>query len=314
MEWSKKNVVVTGGNGFLGSRVVEFLKKRRVKKIIIPRSKNCDLRIQSNCHKVTKEADIVFHLAGKVGGIGLNQEIPGELFYDNIMMGVQLIEESRKNGIEKFIGLGTICSYPKFTPLPFSENSIWDGYPEETNAPYGLAKKMLLVQSQSYRQQYNFNSITVFPTNLYGPNDNFDERKSHVIPALIKKIYHAKKNDLSKIDLWGNGSPSRDFLFVDDAAEGIILAAEKYEKSEHVNLGSGYEITIKNLTELLLKLTNANLKINWQTEKPNGQPRRCVDSTKAFQEFGFKAKTSLEEGLGRTIDWYEKVQQNKEKI
>jgi len=313
MEWNKKTVVVTGGSGFLGSRVVELLKKKGAKNIIIPKSNECDLRLGDNCKKITKDVDIVFHLAAKVGGIGLNQQIPGELFYDNLIMGAQLMEEARKNNVTKFIGLGTICSYPKFTPVPFAESSIWEGYPEETNAPYGLAKKMLLVQSQSYRQQYGFNSITIFPTNLYGPNDNFDERSSHVIPALIKKMYHAKKNNLTQIDLWGDGSPTRDFLYVDDAADGILLAAEKYEKSDHVNLGSGREISIKSLVELLLKIVNADFKINWQTEKPNGQPRRCVDSTKAFKEFGFRAKTFLEDGLRKTIEWYEKTQ-NKGKI
>jgi len=313
MNWNEKTVLVTGANGFLGSRVVKVLNIKNVAKLVLPTSKEYDLRVQSNCNILTKNVDIIFHLAAKVGGIGLNQEIPGELFYDNLMMGTQLMEEARKNQVEKFIGLGTICSYPKFTPVPFAESSIWDGYPEETNAAYGLAKKMLLVQSQSYRQQYGFNSITVFPTNLYGPNDNFDERKSHVIPALIKKIYHAKKNNLTQIDLWGDGSPTRDFLYVDDAAEGIILATEKYNSSEQVNLGTGKEISIKELIELLLKVMDADLTINWQTEKPNGQPRRCVDATKAFNEFGFKPKVSLEEGLRRTVEWYEKIQ-NKNKI
>ena len=310
MDWQNKNVVVTGGSGFLGSRVVDVLQKRGAKNIVIPRSSDCDLRIQSNCEKITRNADIVFHLAAKVGGIGLNREFPGQLFYDNLIMGVNLMEEARKNKVEKFISLGTICSYPKFTPLPFSEDSIWDGYPEETNAPYGLAKKMLLVQSQAYKQEYGFKSITVFPTNLYGPNDSFDDKKSHVIPALIKKIYQAKKNKSDFIDLWGDGTPTRDFLYVDDAAEGIVLAAEKYDKSDPVNLGTGKEISIKELAELLLRLMHAQLKINWQKEKPSGQPRRCVDPTRAFREFGFKPKISLEEGLQRTIEWYEQTQKN----
>jgi GDP-L-fucose synthase len=304
MNWEEKTVVVTGGSGFLGSRVVKILEKKNPKKIIIPRSQDYDLRIKEKCEEITKEADIIFHLAAKVGGIGLNQNIPGQLFYDNIMMGTQLIEEARKNNVEKFIALGTICSYPKFTPLPFSENSIWDGYPEETNAPYGLAKKMLLVQSQAYKQEYNFNSIVIFPTNLYGPGDNFDESKSHVIPALIKKIQHAKINNLDHIELWGDGSPTRDFLYVDDAAEGIILAAEKYESVEPLNLGTGEEVSIKDLANLILKIMNEKMTINWIIEKPNGQPRRCVDSNKAFREIGFKPKISFEDGLKRTIEWY----------
>jgi GDP-L-fucose synthase len=309
MDLKNKNIVVTGSSGFLGSQVVNVLKKRGVKNIKIPRSSDCDLRLQHNCTEITRDAHIVFHLAAKVGGIGLNQKFPGELFYDNLIMGVHLMEEARKNNVEKFIALGTICSYPKFTPVPFSEDTIWDGYPEETNAPYGLAKKMLLVQSQAYKQQYDFKSIVLFPTNLYGPNDNFDEKKSHVIPALIKKIHQAKKNNSNTVDLWGDGSPTRDFLYVDDAAEGIVLGAEKYDKTDHVNLGTGIEISIKDLAELLLKLMNVNLKINWLTDKPNGQPRRCVDSRKAFKEFGFKSKTTLEEGLKKTIDWFEQTQQ-----
>ncbi|MDE1818474.1 MAG: GDP-L-fucose synthase [Thaumarchaeota archaeon] len=311
MDWTNKKVVVTGGSGFLGSCVVDVLQKRGAKNILIPRSKDCDLRLQDNCAAITKNTDIVFHLAAKVGGIGLNQQKPGELFYDNLVMGVNLMEEARKNKVTKFIALGTICSYPKFTSVPFLEESIWDGYPEETNAPYGLAKKMLLVQSQAYRQQYDFRSIVVFPTNLYGPNDNFDESKSHVIPALIKKIYQAKNENVTSIELWGDGSPTRDFLYVDDAAEGIVLAAEKYEKSEPVNLGTGEETSIKQLAELILDLMNSDLKIKWQTDKPNGQPRRCVDSQKAFREFGFKSKVSLEKGLKRTIDWYENYQKTK---
>lgn len=304
MDWQSKRVVVTGGNGFLGKPVVNILKKKGVKDIIIPRSSNCDLRLQSNCQQITKNADIIFHLAANVGGIGLNLDKPAELFYDNLMMGTQLMEESRKNCVEKFIALGTICSYPKFAPIPFSETSIWDGYPEETNAPYGLAKKMLLVQSQAYKKQYDFQSIVVIPTNLYGSQDNFDESKSHVVAALIKKIHYAMRNNNDTISLWGDGTPTRDFLYVDDAAEGIVLAAEKYNKTEPINLGTGEEISIKTLAEMILRLMGTDLQIIWEKEKPNGQPRRCVDSTKAFDEIGFKPKISLEEGLERTIKWF----------
>jgi GDP-L-fucose synthase len=302
MNWESKNILVTGGNGFLGSRLVQMLKEKNPKKITIPDSKKYDLRNIDNCKSVLQDIDIVFHLAAKVGGIGLNQSKPGELFYDNLMMGVNLMEEARKNKIEKFISLGTICSYPKFTPIPFKEDSIWYGYPEETNAPYGLAKKMLLVQSQAYRQQYNFQSITVFPTNLFGPNDNFDEESSHVIPAIIKKVMDAIHNNIDHISLWGDGTPTRDFLYVDDAASGIILASEKYSDSKPLNLGSGREISIKNLAELIIKLMNVNLKIFWETDKPNGQPRRCVSIEKAKHEIDFESKISLEEGLRLTID------------
>ena len=299
-----KRVLVTGGNGFLGSRIVSILKKKGISDLVIPDSKSDDLRIKENCSKVTKNIDIVFHTAAKVGGIGLNQEKPGELFYDNLMMGVNLIEESRKNNVEKFISLGTICSYPKFTPIPFKEENIWDGYPEETNAPYGLAKKMLLVQSNAYKEQYGFRSITVFPTNLYGPGDNFNDNSSHVIPALIKKIQNAIKSNHDSIVLWGDGTPTRDFLFVDDAAKGIILAADKYEKTEPLNLGSGEEISINHLAQLIMKIMNVNLKIKFDTTKPNGQPRRCIDTEKAKNEIGFIPKTSLDVGLKQTIDWY----------
>ncbi len=307
MKLERKRILVTGGNGFLGSRVVLLLKEKNAKEIIIPDSKNDDLRIQENCSRLTKEIDIVIHLAAKVGGIGLNQEKPGELFYDNLMMGTHLMEESRKNGVQKVIALGTICSYPKFTELPFSEKSIWEGYPEETNAPYGLAKKMLLVQSDAYRQQYKFNSIVVFPTNLYGPRDNFEDNSSHVIPALIKKIINAVNNNEGSISLWGDGTPTRDFLYVDDAAKGIILAAEKYEKSEPINLGTGIEISIKELVEMILKIMKVDLKINWEITKPGGQPRRCVDFSKAREEIGFEPKIELIEGLQNTINWYKNL-------
>jgi len=305
MNWKEKLVVVTGGSGFLGSRIVKLLEEREAKNIAIPRFKNCDLRYRENCNKITKDADIVFHIAAKVGGIGLNQEKPGELFYDNLIMGINLMEEARKNNVEKFIALGTICSYPKFTPVPFTENSMWEGYPEETNAPYGLAKKMLLVQSQAYERQYHFNSIVIFPTNLYGSKDNFDENTSHVIPAIIKKISLAKKTGQDHISLWGDGSPTRDFLYVDEAAYGIVLAAEKYNKPEPLNLGTGTEVSIKELAAKIMNLMDVNLKINWLTEKPNGQPRRCVSVERARKEIGFQPKIDLNEGLRLTIDWFE---------
>ena len=305
MNWAEKSVVVTGGSGFLGSRIVAQLQEKGATNISVPNSTEFDLRLRENAEKITKNVDIVFHIAAKVGGIGLNKEKPGELFYDNLIMGTNLLEEARKNVVEKFIALGTVCSYPKFTPIPFSEESIWDGYPEKINAPYGLAKKMLLVQSQAYRQQYNFQSIIVIPTNLFGPNDNFDENSSHVIPALIKKIFDAKKTNEKKISVWGDGSPTRDFLYVDDAARGIILAAEGYNKSDPLNLGSGKEISIKELVNKLLKLTNSDFKIVWETDKPNGQPRRCISIEKARKEIGFEPTINIDEGLRKTIEWYE---------
>lgn len=304
MDWKEKSIVVTGGTGFLGSQVVSQLKKKGATNIFVPKSSEYDLRDQKNAKEITKNADIVFHIAARVGGIGLNQEKPGELFYDNLMMGINLLEQSRKNNVQKFIALGTVCSYPKFTPIPFKEEGIWDGYPEETNAPYGLAKKMLLVQSQAYRQQYHFQSIMVIPTNLYGPNDNFEENSSHVIPALIKKIFTAKQKNLHKISVWGDGTATRDFLYVDDAARGIILAAEKYDKPEPLNLGSGIEISIKDLVDKLLKITNSDIDIEWETDKPNGQPRRCVSIEKAKKEIGFSPTVDLDTGLKKTIDWY----------
>ena len=305
MDWKNSSILVTGGTGFLGSRIVSFLKSRGINNIIISHSSETDLRLKESCSNITKNIDIVFHVAAKVGGIGFNQEKPAELFYDNLMMGTNLMEEARKNGVKKFVALGTICSYPKFTPLPFAEDNIWNGYPEETNAPYGLAKKMLLVQSQAYFQQYNFNSIVVFPTNLYGPKDNFSEDSSHVIPALIKKVLDAKNTDKKKITLWGDGSPSRDFLYVDDAAEGIILAGEKYNNQEPINLGTSEEVTIKDLIQKIQKIMNTDLEIEWELEKPNGQPRRAVSFEKAKNEINFSPKINLEEGLRRTIDWYQ---------
>ena len=305
MYWSNKKVLVTGGHGFLGSYVVSKLRQYGVKDIVIPSSKEYDLRVLENCKKIVKNVDIVFHLAAHVGGIGLNQEKPGELFYDNLMMGTQLLNESKNSGVEKFIALGTICSYPKFTSVPFEESSIWNGYPEETNAPYGLAKKMLLVQSQSYRKQYNFKSIVVIPTNLYGPGDNFDPGSSHVIPAIILKIFNAKKEKKDEIILWGDGSPTRDFLFVKDAADGIILAAEKYDSDEPLNLGSGEEVSIKDLAKSISMIMNFNGEIKWDQTKPNGQPRRCVSFEKAKKEIGFCPKTNLEEGLKETVKYFQ---------
>lgn len=304
MDWSKKKILVTGGNGFLGSQVVSELEKKGATDILKPSSKEFDLRSNLNCKKIVNDVDIVFHLAANVGGIGLNQEKPGELFYDNLMMGTQLMHESKDAGVEKFIALGTICSYPKFTPVPFSEESIWNGYPEETNAPYGLAKKMLLVQSQAYRQQYNFHSIVVIPTNLYGPNDNFNPSSSHVIPALILKMHNAIQNNLGKIDVWGDGTPTRDFLYVNDAAKGIILAAERYDETEPLNLGSGEEVSISELASIIANIMRFNGKINWDKSKPNGQPRRCVSYKRAFEKIGFKPEVDLKNGLKLTIDWF----------
>ena len=304
MEWNKKNVLVTGGSGFLGSNVVKLLRKKKAKSIIIPSSKQYDLTKISNCKRIVKDVDIVFHIAGRVGGIGLNQQMPAELFYDNLLMGTQLIDEANKANVEKLIIIGTICSYPKFAPIPFSEESIWDGYPEETNAPYGLAKKMLMVQSQVYRQEYNFKSIVVIPTNLYGPNDNFDPSSSHVIPAIILKIHNAIKKKSNIVTVWGDGSPTRDFLYVEDAARGIISAAERYDEMKPVNLGSGQEVSIKDLVNIIAELMHYKGSIEWDTSKPNGQPRRCVDIKRATEKLGFRPLVPLQEGLKRTIGWF----------
>ena len=311
MNWNEKNILVTGGNGFLGSQIVKSLKLYQPKIIHTPSSKNFDLRSKENCSKVTKDVDIVFHLAAHVGGIGLNKEKPGELFYDNLLMGTYLLDEARKNGVEKFIGLGTICSYPKITPQPIKEKYLWDGYPEEVTAAYGLAKKMQIVQSLAYKQQYNFNSITIFITNLYGPYDNIDENISHVVPSILLKIWNAKNNDQNFVELWGDGTPTRDFLYVDDAAEGLILSAEKYNKTEPLNLGSGEETSIENLARIIMKLMNVDLEIRWNTNMPKGQPRRCVSFEKAENEIGFKPKTSLEEGMRKTVQWFESVKSHK---
>jgi GDP-L-fucose synthase len=304
--WKNKRVVVTGGSGFLGSFVVEKLRHRGCGEIIIPRSKDYNLVEMEMVRRLYRDSrpDVVIHLAARVGGIGANQANPGKFFYDNLMMGAQLMEVGRQVGLMKFIATGTICAYPKFTPVPFKEENLWNGYPEETNAPYGLAKKMLLVQSQAYRQQYDYNSVVLFPVNLYGPRDNFNLETSHVIPALIRKCFKAKIDAEQSITVWGTGTPTREFLYVEDAAEGILLAAELYNKSEPINLGAGFELSIHDLVNLIVKLTGYSGKIVWDTSKPDGQPRRCLDTMKAFKEFGFKAKTSFEDGLRKTIDWY----------
>ena len=308
MSWlATKRILVTGGNGFLGRYVVGKLKQQGCKDVFIPRSKDYNLVEMEAVRKVYRDAqpDIVIHLAGIVGGIGANMNNPGSFFYKNLMMGVQMIEEGRIFGVEKFVALGTICAYPKFAPVPFNEEDLWDGYPEETNAPYGLAKKMLLVQSQAYRQQYGFNSIYLLPVNLYGPGDNFDPESSHVIPALIKKVFDAIDGGEKHIDVWGTGKATREFLYVEDAAEGIALATKNYSKPEPVNLGSGFEISIRELAEMICAFIGFDGELLWDTSKPDGQPKRCLDVTRARKEFGFEAKTDFKEGLRRTIDWYE---------
>ncbi len=301
-----KRIVVTGGAGFLGRHVCRELESRSPAAIFVPRSAEYDLRDSAAVEELFCDTrpDIVIHLAAVVGGIGANRANPGRYFYDNAMMGLLLIEAARRHKTSKFVATGTICAYPKFTPVPFREDEIWNGYPEETNAPYGLAKKMLLVQSQAYRQQYGLNAITLFPVNLFGPGDNFDLDTSHVIPALIRKVIEAKETKSSVIDVWGTGTASREFLFVRDAARGIVLATEQFDKSAPVNLGSGEEITIRNLVDLICKLGGFEGEIRWDTTKPDGQPRRCLDVTRARKEFGFSAETRLDEGLLETIHWY----------
>lgn len=305
--WQDKRVCVTGGAGFLGSFVTKKLQERGAKEVFIPTIEKYDLVQIDSIKQMYDDSNpnIVIHLAAMVGGIGANLEHPADFFYGNLMMGVQLIHEAWKRGIEKFVALGTICAYPKFTPIPFKEDDLWNGYPEETNAPYGLAKKMLLVQSQAYRQQYGFNSIFLMPVNLYGPRDNFNPQSSHVIPALIRKCLEAKASGQPSIEVWGDGSPTREFLYVEDAAEGILLATEKYNGSEPVNLGSGMEISIKDLVTLIARLTGYEGKLVWDTTKPNGQPRRRLNVERAEREFGFKARVGFEEGLRRTIEWYQ---------
>jgi GDP-L-fucose synthase len=303
--WNQRQVCVTGGAGFLGSFVVEKLKARGAD-VFIPTIEEYDLTQMDSIKKMydAYRPDLVIHLAAQVGGIGANREHPADFFYNNLMMGVQLIHEAYLRKIEKFVALGTICAYPKYTPVPFKEEDLWGGYPEETNAPYGLAKKMLLVQSQAYRAQYGYNSIFLMPVNLYGPGDNFNPESSHVIPALIHKCLEAKQTGKNSIEVWGDGSPTREFLYVEDAAEGILLAAEKYNSSEPVNLGSGMEISIKDLVTLIVRLTGFEGRLIWDASKPNGQPRRRLDVSRAQHEFGFKAQMTFKEGLRRTIDWY----------
>jgi len=302
--WKEKTVLVTGGHGFLGTHLVNELKNLSPKDIIVPKSSENDLREYEECVKVSKNVDIVIHLAANVGGIGYNRDNPANLFDDNILMSVNMMRAARVNGVKKYLALGTICAYPKFTPVPFKEKDLWMGYPEETNAPYGLAKKMQLVQAQAYRQQYGFNAIFLLPVNLYGPGDNFDQKSSHVIPALIKKFVEAKENNQKEVVVWGTGKPTREFLYVKDAAKGIILAVEKYNKSEPVNLGAGFEISIKDLAELIKEMTDFKGNIVWDKTKPDGQPRRKLDVSKAEEEFGFTANTEFEVGLRETINWY----------
>ena len=306
LELKDKRILVTGGAGFLGRQVIEQLVKAGAdtQKITVPRSREYNLCSMDACQRVVQQQDIIVHLAAHVGGIGLNREKPAELFYDNLMMGTQLIHAAYQAGVEKFVCVGTICAYPKFTPVPFKEDDLWNGYPEETNAPYGVAKKALLVQLQAYRQQYNFNGIYLLPVNLYGPEDNFDPSSSHVIPALIRKVYEAQQRGDKQLPVWGDGTPSREFLYSTDAARGIVMATQKYNDPDPVNLGTGYEITIRDLVELICELMEFKGELVWETDQPNGQPRRCLDTERAKQAFGFTAQVEFKEGLKNTIDWY----------
>jgi GDP-L-fucose synthase len=303
-----ERVVVTGGAGFLGRFIVDRLRKYPNVEVFVPRKRDYDLVQRAQIDRLLDDTrpDMVIHLAAVVGGIGANQKNPGKFFYENLMMGTQLIEQSRLAGVRKFVALGTVCAYPKFTPTPFKEDDLWNGYPEETNAPYGLAKKMMLVQAQSYRQQYGYNTIFLLPANLYGPGDNFDLESSHVIPALIRKCIEARDSNSPFIAAWGTGNASREFLYVEDCAEGIVRAAASYDESEPVNIGTGNEIKISDLLHLIARLTRFDGEIRWQSDKPDGQPRRRLDVSRALDKFGFQAHTSLEDGLRRTIDWYEK--------
>jgi GDP-L-fucose synthase len=305
--WTSRRIMVTGGNGFLGTAVVRRLRRSGATDVFVPRSSQYDLRTRDGIARVLVDGkpDLIIHLAAVVGGIGANRENPGRFFYENAIMGIELMEQARLAGVDKFVGIGTVCSYPKYTPMPFHEDDLWNGYPEETNAPYGLAKKMLLVQGQAYRDQYGFNAIHLLPVNLYGPGDNFDPASSHVIPALIKKCLDARDRGDADMEVWGTGSASREFLYVDDAAEGIALAAEKYNDRDPVNLGVGAEITIRDLVELIARLTRFEGKLCWDATKPDGQPRRALDTSRARERFGFSAGTSFEEGLRNTIAWYE---------
>ena len=304
--WSDKRVVVTGGAGFLGSFLVEHLRAKGCRAVVVPRSKDYDLVEMDAVRRLYADTkpDVLIHLAARVGGIGANQANPGRFFYDNLMMGTQLIEVGRQLGIKKLVAIGTICAYPKYAPIPFKEDDLWAGFPEETNAPYGLAKKMMLVQSQAYRQQYGFNSIVLFPVNLYGPRDNFDLETSHVIPALIRKCAEAQQNGKPEIVLWGDGTPTREFLYVEDAAEGILLAAEQYNDSLPLNLGTGEEISIKTLAGIIATEVGFHGRILWDPTKPNGQPRRCLDISRIKQTIGFQPTHSLRDGLKKTIQWY----------
>jgi len=316
--WRTKRVIVTGGAGFLGSFVVEKLRQRGAATVIVPRSKDYDLCDITAIRRLLKDVVgaspsqpsnvIIIHMAARVGGIGANREHPADFFYDNLMMGVPLLHEAWQHGVEKFVALGTVCAYPKFTPVPFREDELWNGYPEETNAPYGLAKKMLLVQSQAYRQQYGYNAIFLLPVNLYGPNDNFDLEASHVIPALIRKLLEAQAQGAATVEAWGDGSPTREFLYVEDAAEGILLAAERYNGDLPINLGSSYEISIKDLMETIARLIGFKGQVVWDATKPNGQPRRKLDVSRAKELFGFESQIPFEEGLQRTIAWYKQAQ------
>ncbi|MFN5064305.1 MAG: GDP-L-fucose synthase family protein [Aphanizomenon sp.] len=308
LELENKRILVTGGAGFLGRQVIDQLCQNGADrdKITVTRSHDCDLRVWENCQRAVDQQDIIIHLAAHVGGIGLNREKPGELFYDNLIMGTQLIHAAYQQGTEKFVCVGTICAYPKFTPVPFKEDDIWNGYPEETNAPYGIAKKALLVQLQSYRQQYGFNGVYLLPVNLYGPEDNFNPSSSHVIPALIRKVQEAQTRGEKQLPVWGDGSPTREFLYSTDAARGIVMGTQFYNDAEPVNLGTGYEISIKDLITLICELMGYDGEIVWETDKPNGQPRRCLDTERAKQAFGFTAEVEFRTGLKSTIDWWRK--------